>query len=161
MAPQNAHDLHVLNGLFGAAADAARLYDIAAAETDDFDHRDLYLRRAAERGRLADALARAIRARGARPGQEGSILAKARQALHDMRHALIGDEIAAVGSVQGGEDHLRACIDRALADPDLSEEARAVIRAAHGDVAAAEEDAAELRRRLQSRRDAEPRIYPQ
>jgi uncharacterized protein (TIGR02284 family) len=155
------HDIHVLNGLFDAAAESARLYDRAAAETEDFDHRDLYLRRAAERRRLAEGLAAAIRARGGRPGQDGSILAKARQAIHDMRHALIRDEIAAVGSVHEGEDHLRARLDRALTDPELSEDARAVIRAAHGDIAAAEEDAAELRRRLQSRRDAEPRIYPQ
>jgi len=157
----NSHDIKVLNHLAVGVVDSADGYAEAAAETDDPRYRDLFLRRSDERRRVAADLQTAVRGMGGQPEDEGSILAKAQRAFMDIRHALMRDEAAVVGSVEGGEGHLRARFDHALTDAAVSATTRETIRRAYAAVRSGQEEMHVLRRSLEGQRDADNPLHPQ
>ena len=144
----NSHDIKVLNHLAVGAVDSADGYAEAAAETSDPRYRDLFLRRSEERRRVGADLQAAVRGMGGHPEDEGSILAKAQRAFMDIKHALLRDEAAVVGSIEGGETHLRARFDHALADAALSATTKETIRRAYADVQQGREQLSVLKRGL-------------
>ena len=157
----NSHDIKVLNHLAVGAVDSADGYAEAAAETEDPRYRDLFLRRSEERRQVASDLQTAVRGMGGQPEDEGSILAKAQRAFMDIKHALLRDEAAVVGSIEGGETHLRARFDHALADAALSATTKETIRRAYAAVKTGHDEMHLLRRSLEGQRDADNPLHPQ
>lgn len=157
----NSHDIKVLNGLAEGAIDSADGYAEAAAETDDARYRALFQRRSEDRRRVASDLQAVVRSLGGQAEDEGSILAKAQRAFMDIRHALLRDEAAVVGSVEGGEAHLQTRFDHALADAALSATTRETIRRAYAAVKTGHDEMHALRRSLEGQRDADNPLHPQ
>lgn len=156
----NKHDIHVLNGLLSATLDSA---DRLARVTDDSDsegHRTLFSGLADERREMARALETAVVGLGGHPDTGGSILAKTQRAVMDMRHALLGDEAGLAHAADDGEAALDRKYETALADPKLAATTREVIRRVHARLHVEREDVHDLRRSLDSRRDADSPLFP-
>ena len=160
MASANRHDIEVLNGLIRSALESADGYREAAEETDHPGHRGLFERRGLERRRLAETLQSSVAALGGRPDTEGSLLAKARHAFADVRHALIRDEATAVGAVESAEDAVRARLQQALQDSHISATTRETVRRAWASVREGHDEVRELRHSLEGQRDAGNRLFP-
>lgn len=128
MTDANRHDIDALNSLIETTLDSADGYEEAARETDVAAWRDRFVKRAAERRRVAMDLQGAVRGLGAEPEDDGSMLAKAHRAFLDVKHALLRDEQAVVNSVENGEDFIKGKFERALEDDGLSATTREVIR---------------------------------
>ena len=154
------HDIRVLNGLIEGLIDSADGYAEAAAETGDQGYKVWFRARADERRRLADDFKTAVRERGGDPEEDGSILAKAQRAFMDVKSALLGDSASVIGSVEGGEDHLKARFERAMADEDLSATTRETIRRAYAVVKEGHDQMSALKHSLDARRDADNPLYP-
>ena len=160
MASANRHDVQVLNGLIRSAIESADGYREAAEETGHPGRRDLFERRAFERRRLAETLQSTVLALGGRPDTEGSLLAKARHAFADIRHALIRDEATAVGAVESAEDAVRTRFEEALQDSHISATTRETVRRAWASVREGRDEVREMRHSLEGQRDAGSRLFP-
>jgi uncharacterized protein (TIGR02284 family) len=161
MSQANAHDIQVLNTLTGAVLDSADGYGEAAGETENPGFRDLFERRSFERRQVAAELRAAVEALGGEVHVDGSILAKASRAFHDIRHALLGDELSVVGPVEAAEDGLKGRFEAALNDPAVSATTRETIRRAYEAVKGGHDEMRELKHSLQGQRDASNRLFPQ
>ena len=160
MASANRHDIQVLNGLIRSAIGSADGYREAAEETDHPGHRDLFERRSFERRRLAETLQSTVLALGGCPDTEVSLLAKARHAFADIRHALIRDEATAVGAVESAEDAVRTRFEQALQDSHISATTRETVRRAWATVRTGHDEVRELKHSLEGQRDAGSRLFP-
>ena len=161
MTHPNSHDIDVLNGLAGATLDSADGYDEAARETETAGFRELFERRGAERRRVATELQAAVQGLGGEVRTDGSILAKASRAFHDIRHALLRDELSVVGPIESAEDGLRARFEKALADVAISATTRETIRRAWAAVESGHDEIRDLKHSLEGQRDASGRLFPQ
>ena len=157
----NSHDIKALNGLVEGLIDSADGYHQAAVEAADGPYRAWFEAQAAERRRLAEGFKAAVRERGGSPEEDGSILAKAQRAFMDIKHALLRDEAAVVGSIEGGETHLRARFDHALTDAALSATTKETIRRAYAAIKSGHDEMHVLRRSLEGQRDADNPLHPQ
>lgn len=160
MSNANRHDIHVLNGLIGAALDSADGYRDAAGDSADPGHRELFRRRALERRALADELAAAVRQLGGEPHADGSILAKAQRAFTDVKHALLRDELTVVGAVETAEDQVKARFEKAVDDPAISATTRETIRRAWDQIRDGHDQMRDLKHSLQGQRDAASGLFP-
>lgn len=156
----NRHDIHVLNGLLAATLDSAERLTRITDDSESEDHRNLFSGLADERREIARVLETAIVDLGGQPDAGGSILAKAQRAVMDVRHALLGDEAGLADAADDGEAALDRRFEAALADPRLAATTREVIRRAHAALHAEREDIHDLRRSLDSRRDADSPLFP-
>lgn len=161
MSNGNAHDIHVLNGLAGATLDSAEGYGAAARETENPGFRDLFERRSFERRKVATELQSTVEGLGGEVNADGSILAKASRAFHDIRHALLGDELSVVGPVEAAEDGLKARFEAALEDSAISATTREAIRRAWAAVKDGHDQMRDLKHSLEGQRDASSRLFPQ
>jgi len=161
MSSANSHDIHVLNALTGATLDSADGWREAARETADPGHRDLFERRGAERAALADAFQASVRQMGGEPDTDGSILAKASRVFHDLKHAVLPDELGVVGPVEANEDGLRNRFEAALADSHISATTRETILRAYASVQESHAEIRALKHSLQGQHDASNRLFPQ
>lgn len=161
MSTANGHDIKVLNGLVEGLIDSADGYREAAAETADIRYKSWFEARSLERRGLAEAFKTEVRQRGGSPEEDGSILAKAHRAFMDIKHALLRDDASVVGSVEAGEDQLKARFERALADEALSATTRETIRRAYAEVKAGHDQMSALKHSLEGQHDAENPLYPQ
>ena len=160
MSNPNAHDIKVLNGLIETTLDSADGYREAAEQTDDAHDRTLFQQRAAERQQIADDLSAAGRGLGGDPASDGSILAKAHRAFLDVKHALLRNDDSVVGSINAGEGFITAKYDKALEDGGISATTRETIRRAWDRVRGQHDQMSDLKHSLQSRRDADSRLFP-
>lgn len=160
MSDANRHDVHVLNGLIGVVLDSAAGYRDAAEDTADTGHRDLFARRADERRRLADELSADVRAKGAEPHADGSLLAKTRRAFADVKHALLRDELSVVEAVEAAEDQVKARFEKAVDDPALSATTRETLRRAWTRIRDGHDQMRDLKHSLQGQRDAGSGLFP-
>jgi uncharacterized protein (TIGR02284 family) len=162
----DAHDVRVLGDLQAAISDSAATLETAAHDSDGEARMRLFATLAEERARTARDLRATIMALGgsAVDTDGGSILAKARRAVADIGHALLGDEagkaVGAVDLADDGETALIRRLDAALDDPELSDVARAAVRRARAAVAGDHEDLHALRQSLDSRRDIGSPLFP-
>lgn len=161
MSSPNSHDIQVLNGLIGTMLDSADGYGAAARDTADAGHRGLFERRAVERAQVATDLQASVRGLGGEPDTAGSILAKASRAFHDIRHAVLPDELGVVGPIEAAEDGLKSRFEKALEDSHISATTRETIRRAWAAVRTGPEDIRELKHSLQGQKDASNRLFPQ
>ena len=156
----DSHDIHVLNGLIETTLDSADGYREAAGETHNAQYRGLFEQRSFERRRVASDLQSQVRERGGAPEDDGSILAKAQRAFTDIKHALLGDELTVINSVESGEDVLKTRFERALADSSVSATTKEAIRRAWDSVKSGHDQMRDLKRSLEGQRDASNRLYP-
>lgn len=156
----NKHDIHVLNTLLSATADSADRLARVTSDSDSEGHRDLFSSLAEERREMVQTLETAIISLGGHPDAGGSILAKAQRAVMDARHALLGDEAGLAHAADDGEAALDRKYEAALADPKLAATTREVIRRLHAVLHVEREDVHDLRRSLDSRRDADSPLFP-
>jgi len=161
MSAPNSHDIQVLNGLIETTLDSADGYREAARETHNGDYRALFEQRSFERQRVAGELQTAVRYLGGEPEDDGSVLAKAHRAFLDVKHAILGDENAVVGSVESGEDYIKAKFEKALEDTDLSATTRDTIRRAYDSVRTGHDQMRDLKHSLEARREAASGLHPQ
>lgn len=161
MSTPNDHDIKVLNGLIETTLDSADGYREAAHETTDPHYRTLFERRAEERRQAVEELQAAVRGLGGDPGSHGSILAKAHRAFLDLKHALLRDDDSVVGTVESGEQFIASKYERAMHDGDISATTRETVRRAYDRVRAGHEQMLELKRSLESQRDASSPLFPQ
>lgn len=160
MSAGNSHDIKVLNGLVEGLIDSADGYGEAALETTAQGYRGWFEARAAERRDLAEAFKAAVRERGGSPEEDGSILAKAQRAFMDVKAALLRNDASVIGSVESGEDHLKARFERALADDALSATTRETVRRAYAQVKAGHDQMSALKHSLEGQRDADNPLFP-
>ena len=158
MSNPNAHDIHVLNDLIGAALDSADVYRDAAAESDDPARRALLEERSLTRRSVAAELQTAVRQLGGDPPTSGSILAKGKRALMDLRHALLPDT-GPIDAIDAGES-IAVRFERAQGDPRVSAITRETIRRAHASVVDGQAPLNELKHSLEGQRDADNPLYP-
>lgn len=156
----NKHDIHVLNSLLAATADSADRLERVTQESESEGHRNLFSGLADERRDMARSLETAIVGLGGHPDAGGSILAKAQRAVMDARHALLGDEAGLAHAADDGEAALDRKYEAALADPKLAATTREVIRRVHARLNVEREEVHDLRRSLDSRRDADSPLFP-
>ena len=156
----NSHDIKVLNGLVEGLIDSADGYHEAAVETADGAYRDWFEARAVERRRLAEDLKAAVRERGGSPEEDGSILAKAQRAFMDVKNALLRNDASVMGTVESGEDQLKARFERALADDALSATTKETVRRAYGEVRQGYDQMGALKHSLEAQRDGDNPLHP-
>lgn len=161
MSNPNRHDIQVLNGLIQTTIDSADGYREAATGSEDPGHRDLFGRRSFERRRVADELQSTVRALGGDPDLDGSLIAKARRAFTDVKHALLHDELTMVDAVETAEDAVRARFEKALEDSHISATTRETIRRAWEQVREGHDQMRDLKHSLEGQRDASGRLFPQ
>lgn len=161
MSNANRHDVQVLNGLIRTVIDSADGYHDAIDNTADPGHRDLFVRREAERRILAEDLSAEVRGLGGEPDADGSILAKAQRAFTDVKHALLRDELTVVGAIESAEDHVRAHFEKALEDTHISATTRETIRRAYERIRGGADELTGLKHSLEGQRDAGSRLFPQ
>ena len=155
------HDVKVLSRLLAAAQDSESGFDQAARGSESDGRRRLFESLAEERGRVVrDLRATVVALGGSTDGDGGSILAKARRAVTDIGHALLGEESLATDVADDGEEALIHRLDEALGDPELSDTARAAVRRARAVLGESREDVHALRLSLDSRRDAASPMFP-
>lgn len=160
MAADNTHDIRILNGLLAATQANADGYGEAALASEDPGHQALFQARERERRDVADQLWAAVTAMGGEPDHGGSILAKARRAVLDVKHALMPDPASLLGEVESGETALLARFDRGLEDTGVSATTRETIRRARAEVARGHEAISALKQSLQGQRDADSSLFP-
>lgn len=157
----HAHDVKVLGRLLAAAQDSETRFEQAAQDAESDGRRRLFESLCEERGRMVrDLRATVVALGGPADGDGGSILTKARRAMTDIGHALLGDETHAADVADDGEQALARRLDEALADPELSDMARAAVRRARAMLGEDREDLHALRLSLDSRRDAASPLFP-
>jgi len=159
----NRHDIHVLNTLLGATLDSAgRLDQIAGESTGPGAGRgSLFAALAEERRQIARTLSDSVTALGGQPDVGDSILAKAQRAVLDVRHALMPGEAGLVDAADRGEAALDRRFEAALADERISATTRETLRRAHALIHRETAEVHDLRRSVDSQRDASSGLYPQ
>lgn len=160
MATDNQHDIRILNGLLSATLDNAQSYQEAAASSDDPGHKTLFETRAADHHGVAEQLQAAVVGLGGEPDRGGSILAKAKRAVMDVKQALMPDEASVLGDAEGGESLLLGRYDRALADSHISATTRETLRRARAEISEGHAAIGVLRHSVQGQKDAESDIFP-
>ena len=156
----HAHDVKVLGRILAATRDSRNRFEQAARDSESDGRRRLFESLAEERGRAVRDLRATLAAMGGSPdGDGGSILSKARRAVTDIGHALLGDESLTADAADDGEQALIRRLEEALADPTLSDTARAAVRRARAVVGEDREDLHALRLNLDSRRDAASPLF--
>lgn len=161
MSNPNTHDIHVLNSLIETTLDSADGYREAAKEADSERFRGLFEQRGFERQQVVTDLQSTVVALGGSPEDDGSVLAKAHRAFLDVKHALLRDDQAVIGSVENGEDFIKAKFERALEDSDVSATTRDAIRRAYDSVKSGHDQMRDLKHSLEGQKDASNRLFPQ
>lgn len=134
-----AHDVDVLGRILSAMRDSEARFDQAARDSEGDARRRLFESLADERDRVVRDLQSTLAAMGG-SGDGGSILSKARRAVNDIGHALLGEEGRARDADDDVERALILCLEEALGDPELSDMARAAVRRARAAVGEDRED---------------------
>ena len=157
----NRHDISVLNSLIEATLDSAERLEQIAGDEQAASHGSLFTSLADERRDIARVLSESVTALGGQPNTSGSILAKARRAVKDMSHALMGNEAGLVDTADQGEAALDKKFEAAIADERLSATTRETVRRAHAAIHKEASDLHDLRRSVDGQRDASSTLYPQ
>ncbi|MDT9601001.1 PA2169 family four-helix-bundle protein [Sphingosinicella rhizophila] len=122
------HDIEILNGLIETTVDSIDGYRRSAEEAPDSRFAAEFLDRAAERARVVVGLREEIRRLGGEPKDDGSLLAAAHRTFLTLRDTVAGgDDKAVIAEVDRGESYLNKTWEDALANEELSPEARKLI----------------------------------
>lgn len=137
-------DVTVLNTLIATLLDSIDGYQKSAADIDNQALADKFQARARERQSSVAKLQAAVAAAGGNPEDDGTLLGSAHRAFQSLKEAVVSrDDKAIVSEIERGEDYLKNKFETALAEVDLSPQARAAaeeawqsVRAGHGEMSA-------------------------
>lgn len=146
------HDIKVLNSLTTTTIDSAHGFEQSAEDARGGRFEALFRDFAAERREIVAMLQESVRAMGGTPDDDGSLSADLHRRWLDLRAALTGGggDKAVIEEVERGEDHIKAKYEAAIADDELSGDAREVIRAAYQSVRAGHDTASALKREMEA-----------
>lgn len=137
-------DVTVLNTLIATLLDSIDGYQKSAADIDNQALADKFQARARERQSSVAKLQAAVAAAGGNPEDDGTLLGSAHRAFQSLKEAVVSrDDKAIVSEIERGEDYLKNKFETALAEVDLSPQARAAaeeawqsVRAGHDEMSA-------------------------
>ncbi|HEX7858612.1 MAG TPA: PA2169 family four-helix-bundle protein [Sphingobium sp.] len=137
-------DVTVLNTLIATLLDSIDGYQKSAADTDNQALADKFQARARERQSSVAKLQAAVAAAGGNPEDDGTLLGGAHRVFQSLKEAVVSrDDKVIVSEIERGEDYLKNKFETALAEVDLSPQARAAaeeawqsVRAGHDEMSA-------------------------
>lgn len=139
-------DASVLNSLIATLLDSIDGYQKSAGDIKNQALADKFNSRARERQSAVTKLQAAVAAAGGNPEDDGTLLAGAHRAFINLKEAVTGrDDKAIVTEIERGEDHLKAKFKEALADGNLSPNARAAVDVAWESVRAGHDEMSALK----------------
>ncbi len=129
-------NVSTLNSLIATTLDSVDGYRKAAEEANAAQFKDLFLTRANERQTIVGNFQAKVRELGAKPEDDGTVLASAHRAFTGLREALSGDrdDSAVVAEVERGEDHIKAKFESALKEGDLDPAVQQLIQTSFASV---------------------------
>ncbi|HET6432939.1 PA2169 family four-helix-bundle protein [Dyella sp.] len=142
------HDVKVLNSLIETTIDSAEGYEEAAKDADNTRFATTFASRAQERAQVTNQLQKQVRMLGAKPDDDGTVLARAHRMFVNLRNSLSSGDTAVVDEVERGEDHIKAKFEDALKDDDLSPPTRSVIMQAYVSVKTGHDQMRDLKHAL-------------
>jgi uncharacterized protein (TIGR02284 family) len=144
------HDISKLDDLIVTTIDSIHGYEHSAEHADAGRYGQFFRDMAADRARVAEALAAKSRELGGTPAEHGSTAATIHRRWEDLRRALGGGEAAILSEIERGEDYLKEEFDRVLHDDRMSEGAQGVVRQCYESVVRGHDGAKRLRDALQA-----------
>jgi len=142
------HDVKVLNHLIETTIDSANGYGEAAKDADSGRFADTFANRAQERAMVTSQLQEQVRLLGAKPEDDGTVLARAHRMFVNLRKSMSSGDTAVVDEVERGEDHIKAKFEDALKDDELSAPTRSVIMQAYHSVKSGHDQMSDLKHSL-------------
>lgn len=124
-------DVSTLNSLIATLLDSVDGYTKSAGDIDNQALGEKFTSRARERQGAVSTLQAAVASAGGQPEDDGTALAAAHRVFINLKEAVTGrDDKAIVAEIERGEDHLKARFEEALADAELSPQARSAVEQA-------------------------------
>jgi uncharacterized protein (TIGR02284 family) len=146
----NEHEISVLNGLITTTIDSADGFERAAQDSGAGRFAQMFREFAGERRQCVLRLQETVRALGGAPNDDGSLIAGVHRRWLDLRDSFTGaGDQAIIKEVERGEDYIKSKYEGALADNELSDTAKAAIRAAYESVRAGHDRASQLKHSMQ------------
>jgi uncharacterized protein (TIGR02284 family) len=141
-------DVSKLDDLITTTIDSIKGFERSAEDAPDSRFAGFFREMARDRREVVSALQAQSRALGGSPTEQGSVAGTLHRRWEDLRAALGGGDKAVIQEVERGEDYLKEEYDRALADTNVSEETRAIIRRCYESVRRGHDQASMLKREL-------------
>jgi uncharacterized protein (TIGR02284 family) len=145
------HDISVLNSLITTTIDSANGFERSAEDAEAGRFQKIFRDFGSERRELVTALQAAVRGLGGTPNDDGSLKANLHRRWVDLRAAIMGGggDKGIIEEVERGEDYLKSKYDAAIADSELSDGTRDIIRTAYESVRAGHDMASDLKHRME------------
>ena len=144
-------DTSKLDDLIHTVIDSIKGFENSAEDAPDGRFASFFRDMAQERREVVTPLQARSRALGGSPTEQGSVAGTLHRRWEDLRTALTGNnDKAVIQEVERGEDYLKEEFDRALADTNISEETRAVIRSCYESVRRGHDTASQLKHQLEA-----------
>jgi uncharacterized protein (TIGR02284 family) len=112
--------VRTLNGLIESTLDSADGYQSAAKNAENPRFKTLFAERAQSRRQIVSSLQSQVRSLGAKPEDDGTVLAAAHRAFLNLKNAVTGDDETVVKEVERGEDHIKEKFEAALKEGKLT-----------------------------------------
>jgi len=143
------HDIHILNSLIKTTLDSRKGFIDAAEDAENTHFAAFFADFADRRSQAASVLQAEVRRLGGNPEDDSSLLAAAHRTFMNLKEMFVSrDDKAIIEEVERGEDYIKAKFEEALADDELSPDARAVVFEAFQSVEAGHDRASELKHSL-------------
>jgi uncharacterized protein (TIGR02284 family) len=143
-------DTSKLDDLIHTLIDSIKGYENSAQERTESRFVGFFREMARDRREAVNQLQAQSRALGGSPSDQGSVAGALHRRWEDLRAALGGGDKAVIQEVERGEDYLKEEFERALADENISEETRAVIRTVYGSVRRGHDQASMFKKELEA-----------
>ena len=122
------NDISVLNGLITTTLDSMKGYEDAAKDAESTQYATMFADFARDRAKVATDLQNQVRNLGGEPELDSGMLAAAHRTFMDLKQAITGkDDKAIIQEVERGEDHIKAKLEDAMNDGDLTPATQAAI----------------------------------
>ena len=132
----NDKSISILNDVLETLVDSRDGYEKAAEVADRDTFKQFFSRRAASRNAMVAKTQAEIRHLGGEPVDEGTILAKAHRMFLSISAAVQDNDEAAIEAVDDGEEHLRNKVNDAIANDELSPNAKTMLQGFNGELRA-------------------------
>ena len=139
----------VLNTLIATLLDSVEGYQKSAGDVDNQRFAELFNNRARERQQAVAKLQAAVASLGGNPEDDSSTLGALHRGFQSLREAVSArDDAAIIAEIERGEDYLKEKFETALANADLTGEARTAVDEAWTSVKAGHDEMRDLKHSL-------------
>lgn len=139
------HDIKVLNDLISTTLDSANGYREGVLDQEEGHYAAVFTKRADERDAVVRMLQAQVTALGATPEDDGTMLAGMHRLFTRLQAASTKGDEALINRIEGGEDHIKAKYEAALADGDVTPATLDVIREAYASVKSGHDEMSTLK----------------